>query len=84
MIQSENHNASGSPTALSTRVSSPTMTYDPLPAHQHHSAAGRVAGGFPFRPVSHAVRTRDLVSRLPPREEALALVNCYYRYCAWQ
>ncbi|KAJ4987063.1 transcriptional regulatory protein C1F7.11c 2 [Stagonosporopsis vannaccii] len=80
---SENQNASGSPTVLSTRAPSPVLTYDPLPAQRHHSATERLAGAFPFSPMSHRVSTRDLVSRLPPKEEALALVSCYYRYCAW-
>lgn len=60
------------------------MTYDPLPAQRHHNVVTRLTGAFPFIPMARMVSTRDLLSRLPPREEALVLANCYYRYCAWQ
>ncbi|KAJ8113234.1 hypothetical protein OPT61_g4591 [Boeremia exigua] len=79
---SENQHASGSPTAPTTRAPSPVMAHDPSPA-QHGSAISKLAGAFPFSPMAHMISTRDLISRLPPKEEALALVNCYYRYCAW-
>ena len=39
---------------------------------------------FPFSVSTARIRTRDLLAHLPPREEAWILVECYYRYCAWQ
>ncbi|KAF2153605.1 hypothetical protein K461DRAFT_278410 [Myriangium duriaei CBS 260.36] len=38
---------------------------------------------FPFNDARASISTRDLLSRLPPREEAWTLVESYYRYCAW-
>lgn len=39
---------------------------------------------FPFSTSTARIRTRDLLTRLPPKEEAWTLVESYYRYCAWQ
>ncbi|OCF30850.1 hypothetical protein I317_05061 [Kwoniella heveanensis CBS 569] len=37
--------------------------------------------GFPFR--SSQMSTDDLLARLPPIDEGLVLVDCYFRYFAW-
>ncbi|KAF2829606.1 hypothetical protein CC86DRAFT_285630 [Ophiobolus disseminans] len=81
---SEAQNAPGSPSALTTRASSPAIIPDDsLPAQRHCRAVESLAGSFPFSPTARRVSIRDLVSHLPPKDEAFALVNCYYRYCAW-
>lgn len=38
---------------------------------------------FPFNQSPSHVSTRELVAHLPPQDEALNLVESYYRYCAW-
>ncbi|CAK7235708.1 hypothetical protein SBRCBS47491_009387 [Sporothrix bragantina] len=49
--------------------------------HQHNFNTSPLA--FPINASSAQIRTRDLLARLPPAEEAWALVESYYRYCAW-
>lgn len=39
---------------------------------------------FPFSGSAKSIRTFELLSRLPPKEEAWGLAEAYYRYCAWQ
>ncbi|CAK7207518.1 hypothetical protein SEUCBS139899_010328 [Sporothrix eucalyptigena] len=38
---------------------------------------------FPINASAAQIRTRDLLAHLPPADEAWALVESYYRYCAW-
>ena len=38
---------------------------------------------FPINASAAQIRTRDLLAHLPPANEAWALVESYYRYCAW-
>ncbi|KAL1893125.1 hypothetical protein Sste5346_006557 [Sporothrix stenoceras] len=38
---------------------------------------------FPINATAAQIRTRDLLAHLPPADEAWALIESYYRYCAW-
>nr|XP_019051366.1 hypothetical protein I302_01815 [Kwoniella bestiolae CBS 10118]OCF30296.1 hypothetical protein I302_01815 [Kwoniella bestiolae CBS 10118] len=38
---------------------------------------------FPFNNVSAYVSMATLLSKLPAKEEAIVLIDSYYRYCAW-
>ncbi|KAL4736407.1 hypothetical protein BDV11DRAFT_211264 [Aspergillus similis] len=65
-----------------TRAPSPvTQPSAPLQSSQLGFCVAPIA--FPFNASSTRTGIRDLLSHLPPREEALTLVESYYRYCAW-
>ncbi|KAL4749214.1 hypothetical protein BDW72DRAFT_195035 [Aspergillus terricola var. indicus] len=69
---------------------SASVTRAPFPVTQPSAPLQSSQLGFGFAPIAFpfnasAARTgiRDLLLHLPPREEALTLVESYYRYCAW-
>lgn len=53
------------------------------PQHGHMNSLVAPAA-FPFNEAVAHMTTRDLLSHLPPKDEAWTLVESYYRYCAWQ
>lgn len=67
---------------LVTRAPSPQANSSPRPANTAQIHNGPIA--FPFNASSARIRTRDLLVRLPPRDQAWELVISCYRYCAWQ
>lgn len=67
-----------------TRAPSPEQAIDSVPAQIHLSSSHFAPIGFPLTASPVHISTRELLSSLPPREEAWTLVESYYRYCAWQ
>ncbi|OQV06667.1 Fungal specific transcription factor domain-containing protein [Cladophialophora immunda] len=72
-----------SDTPLVTRASSPEPPQAAVHVQSAASAFGTAPIAFPFNTSTARISTRDLLSHLPPREEAWILVESYYRYCAW-
>ncbi|KAL4901553.1 hypothetical protein BDW74DRAFT_187209 [Aspergillus multicolor] len=63
---------------------SPPLTRAPSPKIPQASAAFQTPPiAFPFNASAAHISTRELLSRLPPKEEAETLVESYYRYCSW-
>ncbi|KAK9234666.1 hypothetical protein V1525DRAFT_391222 [Lipomyces kononenkoae] len=78
---SETQNVSVTPTV--TRVPSPENPPDSVPFQRDHLSFGTDPVAFPFTTTAARISTRDLLSRLPPKDEAWTLAESYYRYCAW-
>ncbi|KAL1865142.1 hypothetical protein VTK73DRAFT_5467 [Phialemonium thermophilum] len=81
---SETREMSATPAA--TRAPSPEAASPSTEAHHrhHHShSSSTVPIAFPLHASPARISTRDLLSRLPSREETWILVESYYRYCAW-
>ncbi|KAK5455824.1 hypothetical protein LTS15_005141 [Exophiala xenobiotica] len=79
---SETQDVQESPSA--TRAPSPSSP-PAQPAWGSKSVASDIVPiSFPFNAAPARVSTQELVSRLPPKEEAWTLVEAYFRYCAWQ
>ncbi|VUC36500.1 unnamed protein product [Clonostachys rosea] len=73
-----------SETPLATRAPSPALQQDPASFQTaHNNPYTTTPIGFPLNASAAHISTRDLISCLPPREEAWSLVESYYRYCAW-
>lgn len=77
--------ASGS-SAASPEATSPAPE---VPQASTYLQTGEIAStaastAFPFTVSAKKIRTSDLLSHLPPKEEAWILAEAYYRYCAWQ
>ncbi|KAL4970486.1 fungal specific transcription factor domain-containing protein [Aspergillus stella-maris] len=66
-----------------TRAPSPVHHQPSFPLQSNHLDFGAAPIAFPFNGSAARISTRDLVSHLPPREEAWTLAESYYRYCAW-
>ncbi|KAL2432701.1 hypothetical protein ABEF95_014691 [Exophiala dermatitidis] len=79
--ESETRDASESP--LITRAPTPELPQDSGPSLNNQSSSLPAPIGFPFNASAANISTRDLLSCLPPREEAWTLAEAYYRYCAW-
>lgn len=69
---------------LMTRAPSPELRQDTVPPQPSIITSYSTPISFPFNASPAQISTRDLLSCLPPREEAWTLVESYYRYCAWQ
>ncbi|RAK77690.1 uncharacterized protein BO72DRAFT_477267 [Aspergillus fijiensis CBS 313.89] len=78
--ESETQDASDSPPV--TRAPSPKIP-DSVPSQPYRLTPGTTPIAFPFNVAASHVSTRELLSRLPTKEEAETLVGSYYRYCAW-
>ncbi|PYI29943.1 hypothetical protein BP00DRAFT_437272 [Aspergillus indologenus CBS 114.80] len=78
--ESETQDASDSPPV--TRAPSPKIP-DSVPSQPYRLTPGTTPIAFPFNVAASHVSTRELLSRLPAKEEAETLVGSYYRYCAW-
>ncbi|KAL4764891.1 Zn(II)2Cys6 transcription factor [Aspergillus foveolatus] len=65
-----------------TRAPSP-VNQPSAPLQSSQLGLGFAPIAFPFNTSGARTGIRDLLSYLPPREEALTLVESYYRYCAW-
>uniref|UniRef100_A0A8H7NQV2 Xylanolytic transcriptional activator regulatory domain-containing protein n=1 Tax=Bionectria ochroleuca TaxID=29856 RepID=A0A8H7NQV2_BIOOC len=73
-----------SETPLATRAPSPALPQDSTSLQtSHNNPHATTPIGFPLSASAAHISTRDLISCLPPREEAWALCESYYRYCAW-
>ncbi|CAH0022329.1 unnamed protein product [Clonostachys rhizophaga] len=73
-----------SETPLATRAPSPALQQDSASVQTtHNNPYATTPIGFPLSASAAHISTRDLISCLPPREEAWALCESYYRYCAW-
>ncbi|KAM5344358.1 hypothetical protein ACJ41O_012895 [Fusarium nematophilum] len=70
-------------TPLMTRAPSPELPQDSVPAQPSLLTSHDVPIGFPLTASAARISTRELLSWLPPREEAWTLAESYYRYCAW-
>ncbi|KAI2816762.1 hypothetical protein CBS115989_6533 [Aspergillus niger] len=79
--ESETQDISDSPPV--TRAPSPKIAQEPVRSRSGRLTPGTAPIAFPFNVAASHVSTRELLSRLPPREEAETLVASYYRYCAW-
>ncbi|RDH28069.1 hypothetical protein BDQ94DRAFT_163103 [Aspergillus welwitschiae] len=79
--ESETQDISDSPPV--TRAPSPKIAQEPVRSRPGRLTPGTAPIAFPFNVAASHVSTRELLSRLPPREEAETLVASYYRYCAW-
>ncbi|GCB23345.1 uncharacterized transcriptional regulatory protein C1F7.11c [Aspergillus awamori] len=79
--ESETQDISDSPPV--TRAPSPKITQEPVRSQPGRLTPGTAPIAFPFNVAASHISTRELLSRLPPREEAETLVASYYRYCAW-
>ncbi|KAI0891439.1 hypothetical protein F4806DRAFT_302651 [Annulohypoxylon nitens] len=79
--ESEMQDAPDSP--LMTRAPSPELRQDTVPPQPSIITSYSTPISFPFNASPAQISTRDLLSCLPPREEAWTLVESYYRYCAW-
>ncbi|KAH8587807.1 hypothetical protein B0O99DRAFT_526197, partial [Bisporella sp. PMI_857] len=77
---SETHDISETPSI--TRAPSPAA-HPGLSMQPGQSAFATGPIAFPFSGSAARISTRDLLSQLPPKEEAWTLVESYYRYCAW-
>ncbi|RAK88204.1 hypothetical protein BO79DRAFT_237884 [Aspergillus costaricaensis CBS 115574] len=80
--ESETQDISDSPPV--TRAPSPKIIQEPIRSQPGRLTPGTAPIAFPFNVAASHISTRELLSRLPPREEAETLVASYYRYCAWQ
>jgi hypothetical protein len=71
-------------------LDTPNMTRAPSPAAdrtnygQFENPVPNGLTSFPFNCSGVYISTRELLTSLPPRDEAWRLAECYYRYCAWQ
>ncbi|KAF4556666.1 Fungal specific transcription factor domain-containing protein 57 [Elsinoe fawcettii] len=74
--------AESTPLSL-TRPSSPARATGLTATPQNYAAGDALYSGFPFGISSSWASTRDLLERLPPKDEAISLIDSYYRYCAW-
>ncbi|KAJ9144638.1 Transcription factor [Pleurostoma richardsiae] len=72
-----------SDTPLMTRAPSPELHQDSVPSRSSLLTSHTTPIAFPLNASPARISTRDLLSCLPPREEAWTLVESYYRYCAW-
>ncbi|KAF2014262.1 hypothetical protein BU24DRAFT_423267 [Aaosphaeria arxii CBS 175.79] len=64
---------------LNTRAPSPV-----IPEVSVHPQPGGIGlSAFPFHASTAYISTHDVLSRLPPKDEAWTLAEAYYRYCAW-
>ncbi|CAI6088301.1 unnamed protein product [Clonostachys chloroleuca] len=73
-----------SETPLATRAPSPALPQDSASSQTiHNNPHATTPIGFPLSASAAHISTRELISCLPPREEAWALCESYYRYCAW-
>ncbi|GKZ81188.1 hypothetical protein AnigIFM56816_005700 [Aspergillus niger] len=79
--ESETQDISDSPPV--TRAPSPKIAQEPVRSRPGRLTPSTAPIAFPFNVAASHVSTRELLSRLPPREEAETLVASYYRYCAW-
>lgn len=80
--ESEMQDVSDSP--LMTRAPSPERPHDSIPSQPSHLTPHTAPIGFPLNASPAHISTRELLSCLPPRDEAWTLAESYYRYCAWQ
>ncbi|KAI9877347.1 MAG: hypothetical protein M1823_007117, partial [Watsoniomyces obsoletus] len=80
-LQSETQDVSDS--ASNTRAPSPELPQASAPFQPSQLASANAPIVFPFTAGVPRISTRQLLSHLPPRDEAWALVEAYYRYCAW-
>ncbi|OJJ02455.1 hypothetical protein ASPVEDRAFT_676961 [Aspergillus versicolor CBS 583.65] len=78
---SETQIVTDSPSA--TRPPSPKVPQSAASLQASHPTFGTAAIAFPFSTSAAGTSTQDLLSHLPPREEAWTLAESYYRYCAW-
>lgn len=81
-MQSETREMSATPAA--TREPSPDPSQVPGGSVGKHTGSPATPIGFPFSSAPARISTRDLLAKLPSREEAWALAEAYFRYCAWQ
>ncbi|KAL4893492.1 hypothetical protein BDV59DRAFT_207607 [Aspergillus ambiguus] len=79
--ESETQDISDSPPG--TRAASPKVLQASVPSQAARSIVDTSPIAFPFNASAAHISTRDLLSRLPSKEEAETLVESYYRYCAW-
>lgn len=82
ILQSVTQDVSDS--AANTRAPSPEAPQVSIPSQPGILSPGTAPIAFPFNASAAVISTRDLLSRLPPRDEAWTLAESYYRYCAWQ
>lgn len=80
--QSEMQDASAASPEPSSPSPERSQAPNSLQSGQTTTAAAPTA--FPFTVSAKNIRTSELLSCLPPKEEAWILVEAYYRYCAWQ
>ncbi|KAL4939489.1 hypothetical protein BDV06DRAFT_198793 [Aspergillus oleicola] len=66
-----------------TRAPSPVHHQPSFPTQNNHLDFSTTSIAFPFNGSAARISSRDLLSHLPPREEAWTLAESYYRYCAW-
>lgn len=81
-IQSETQDVQDTP--LMTRAPTPEHGQESAPSQHFLSIPHTAPIGFPLTTSPAHISTRELLSSLPPRDEAWTLVESYYRYCAWQ
>ncbi|GKZ24450.1 hypothetical protein AbraIFM66951_010458 [Aspergillus brasiliensis] len=79
--ESEAQDISDSPPG--TRAPSPKIPQNSVPSQPGRVTPGTAPIAFPFNVAAAHISTQELLSRLPPQEEAQTLVASYYRYCAW-
>ncbi|KAL5330096.1 hypothetical protein ACEPPN_003620 [Leptodophora sp. 'Broadleaf-Isolate-01'] len=68
---------------LNTRVPSPEIAQASTSFQLGQLAPIVSTSVFPFSTRKSQMSTHQLLSHLPPRDEAWTLVEAYYRYCAW-
>lgn len=84
---SQLHDTTNTPSI--TRCPSPDVDVDEIHHHEQlqppiQQALNTSPIAFPINASAAQIRTRDLLAHLPPADEAWALIESYYRYCAWQ
>ena len=60
------------------------LTRAPSPIFADSPAMNQSDTIFPFNLGAAQTSTKNLLSHLPVKHEASVLVDCYFRYCAWQ
>ncbi|PVH82125.1 hypothetical protein DL98DRAFT_653478 [Cadophora sp. DSE1049] len=66
-----------------TRAPSPEITQTSTSFQPGLLSAITSPNTFPFSAGMPKMSTRQLLSHLPPKDEAWTLAEAYYRYCAW-